>query len=76
MGNTEVRRICGGGLSCEAICPVRSPGRVCALSLMQFAELLDCADIASTGFSDGVDVDLRARLAPEGGEVSVPVLVV
>lgn len=49
--------VCGMGLSCELICPARKPGQECTLSLLEFAELLD------TGLS----------LAPECGEVLVPV---
>jgi hypothetical protein len=39
LGNMS-KRVCGGGLSCESICPAKSPGREC-VSLYGFALLAD-----------------------------------
>lgn len=52
--------ICGRGLSCEEICPVKKPGQECKLSMLEFAELLD----------PGLSV------TPQLGKVLVPVGVV
>lgn len=64
---TDGTRICGGGLSCEAICPAKTDGTECALSLMNFTLLLTGADIAD---------QVGSGLSPEGGEVGVPVFIV
>lgn len=55
-----MKKICGTGLSCENVCPVKRPGAKCRLSLLAFAELLDAV----------------GDVAPDGGEAGVPVLVV
>lgn len=56
----ESMSVCGRGLSCETICPVKKIGQQCDLSVEDFALLFDA----------GGDI------APESSEVGVAVLVV
>lgn len=53
-------KICGEGLSCEQICPMKAPGEECRVTMLELA----------------LSLDRCGGLTPQGGEVWVPVLLV